>query len=76
VPESTGISCGFLLAALHHAGFSTLVYPPNSMKFLKGMLGKPDSKKPVVVIVTSPAMRRRMPRCQPLLRSKNRSMKS
>ncbi len=34
VPESTGISCGFLLAALHHAGLSTLVHTPNPMKFL------------------------------------------
>ena len=55
VPESTGISCGFLLAALHHAGLSTLVHTPNPMKFLNGMLGRPDSEKPVMIIATGHA---------------------
>ena len=55
VPESTGISCGFLLAALHHAGLVTLVHTPNPMKFLNGMLGRPDSEKPIMIIATGHA---------------------
>lgn len=50
VPESTGIATGFLLAALHHAGLVALTHTPNPMKFLNGMLGRPDSDKPVMII--------------------------
>ena len=50
VPESTGIACGFLLAALHHAGLVMLTHTPNPMKFLTGMLGRPEHEKPIMII--------------------------
>jgi iodotyrosine deiodinase len=50
VPESTGIASGFLLAALHHAGLATLTHTPNPMRFLNGMLGRPESEKPIMIV--------------------------
>lgn len=50
VPESVNIATGFLLAALHTAGLSTLTHTPNPMKFLNGALGRPDSEKPSMII--------------------------
>lgn len=50
VPESVGIATGFLLAALHHAGLCALTHTPNPMRFLNGMLGRPDSEKPVMIV--------------------------
>ncbi|MEX3011307.1 nitroreductase family protein [Hoeflea sp. TYP-13] len=50
VPESVGIATGFLIAALHHAGLVTLTHTPNPMKFLNGVLGRPESEKPVMII--------------------------
>ena len=50
VPESTGIACGFLLAALHHAGLVSLTHTPNPMKFLTAMLGRPAHEKPIMII--------------------------
>jgi nitroreductase len=50
VPESVGIATGFLIAALHHAGLSTLTHTPNPMKFLTGLLGRPDEEKPVMIL--------------------------
>ena len=55
VPESTGIACGFLLAALHHAGLAALTHTPNPMKFLNDMLGRPDSEKPIMIIAVGHA---------------------
>ncbi|MGI9401149.1 MAG: nitroreductase family protein [Rhizobiaceae bacterium] len=55
VPESTGIACGFLLAALHHAGLVALTHTPNPMKFLNAMLGRPDSEKPMMIIAAGKA---------------------
>ena len=55
VPESTGIACGFLLAALHHAGLVTLTHTPNPMKFLNKMLGRPDSEKPIMIVAVGHA---------------------
>ncbi len=34
VPESVGIACGFLIAALHNAGLASLTHTPSPMKFL------------------------------------------
>ena len=51
VPESVGIATGFLIAALHHAGLATLTHTPNPMKFLNGLLGRPASEKPVMILV-------------------------
>jgi len=50
VPESVGIATGFLIAALHHAGLVTLTHTPNPMGFLGGMLGRPESEKPTMII--------------------------
>lgn len=50
VPESVGIATGFLIAALHNAGLSCLEHTPNPMKFLNGLLGRPDHEKPVMIL--------------------------
>ncbi len=50
VNESVGIATGFLLAALHHAGLVALTHTPNPMKFLNGLLNRPTSEKPVMII--------------------------
>ena len=55
VPESTGIACGFLLAALHHAGLVMLTHTPNPMKFLNDMLRRPDSEKPIMIVAVGHA---------------------
>jgi iodotyrosine deiodinase len=51
VPESVGIATGFLLAALHHAGLVALTHTPNPMRFLNALLGRPESEKPVMILV-------------------------
>lgn len=55
VPESTGISSGFLLAALHHAGLVALTHTPNPMRFLNAMLGRPESEKPLMIVAVGHA---------------------
>ncbi|MDU8942242.1 nitroreductase family protein [Ovoidimarina sediminis] len=55
VPESVGIATGFLIAALHHAGLVTLTHTPNPMKFLNGLLNRPASEKPVMILATGHA---------------------
>ncbi|WP_052245390.1 nitroreductase family protein [Halocynthiibacter namhaensis] len=50
VPESTGIASGFLLAALHHAGLTSLTHTPNPMKFLNEMCGRPASEKALMIV--------------------------
>lgn len=55
VPESVGIACGFLIAALHHAGLSTLVHTPNPMRFLNGLCGRPAAEKPVMIVAAGRA---------------------
>ena len=52
VPESVGIACGFLIAALHHAGLSCLTHTPNPMAFLNELLGRPKSEKPMMILAT------------------------
>ena len=52
INESVGIACGFLLAALHHAGLTTLTHTPKPMNFLNETLGRPSSEKPFLLIVT------------------------
>lgn len=51
VQESVGIACGFLIAALHHAGLATLTHTPNPMGFLSQVLGRPTNERPVMLIV-------------------------
>ena len=50
VPESVGISTGFLIAALHNAGLTALTHTPNPMKFLNEMLNRPACEKPVMIL--------------------------
>ena len=50
VPESVGIATGLLLTAIHHAGLVALTHTPNPMRFLNGLLGRPSSEKPVMII--------------------------
>ncbi|MFO7608203.1 MAG: nitroreductase family protein [Candidatus Krumholzibacteriia bacterium] len=49
--ESVGLACGFLLAALHHAGLATLTHTPSPMHFLNGILGRPTAEKPFLLLV-------------------------
>lgn len=63
VPESVGIATGFLLAALHHAGLVALTHTPNPMSFLNGMLDRPKSEKPTMIIaVGHPAADAKIPK--------------
>lgn len=50
VPESVGIACGMLIAAIHHAGLVTLTHTPNPMKFLNELCSRPDNEKPVMIL--------------------------
>ena len=49
VKESIGLACGLFVAALHHMGLSTLTHTPSPMKFLSGILGRPENEKPVIL---------------------------
>lgn len=51
VPESVGIACGLLLAALHKAGIATLTHTPSPMGFLRDICGRPADEKPYMIIV-------------------------
>ncbi len=48
--ESCGIACGFLLAAIHDAGFVALTHTPSPMNFLSKILKRPVNEKPFLVI--------------------------
>ncbi|MEZ5894867.1 MAG: nitroreductase family protein [Parvularculaceae bacterium] len=51
IHESVGIACGFLIAALHHAGLATLTHTPNPMAFLTETLKRPQTEKPYLLVV-------------------------
>ncbi len=55
IHESVGIACGFLIAALHHAGLAVLTHTPNPMSFLNDKLGRPATEKPYLLIVAGHA---------------------
>lgn len=62
IHESVGIACGFLIAALHHAGLGVLTHTPNPMNFLGKALGRPATEKPYLLIVTGhPAQHAQVP---------------
>jgi nitroreductase len=48
--ESCGIACGFLLAAIHHAGLVALTHTPSPMNFLSQILNRPQNEKPFLLI--------------------------
>ena len=50
VNESVGISSGFLLAALHHAGLATLTHTPSPINFLGEILNLPPNEKAFLLI--------------------------
>ncbi len=50
VSESVGLACGFLLAALHHAGLAALTHTPSPMGFLSRVLERPDNERPFLLI--------------------------
>ena len=50
VNESVGIACGFLLAAIHHAGLAALTHTPSPMDFLTKVLNRPANEKPFLLI--------------------------
>jgi len=60
--ESVGISCGFLLTALHYAGLATLTHTPSPMEFLNKLLKRPKDERAYMIIVTGyPADDARVP---------------
>lgn len=50
VQESVGIACGFLIAAIHHAGLATLTHTPSPMNFLSEILNRPQNEKPFLLL--------------------------
>lgn len=50
VNESVGIACGFLLAAIHHAGLVALTHTPSPMNFLVKILNRPENERPFLLI--------------------------
>lgn len=50
VTESCGLACGFLLAAIHHAGLVALTHTPSPMNFLTSILNRPVNEKPFLLI--------------------------
>lgn len=51
VTESASIATGLLIAALHNAGLATLTHTPSPMKFLNKILDRPNTEKPLMVVV-------------------------
>lgn len=51
VTESVGIATGILITALHQSGLVTLTHTPSPMKFLNGVLGRPDRERPFLLLV-------------------------
>lgn len=51
VPESVGIATGILITALHHAGLATLTHTPSPMRFLNGILERPENERPYMILV-------------------------
>ncbi len=50
VQESVGIACGFLIAALHWMGLTTLTHTPSPMGFLSRVLKRPANEKPFLLL--------------------------
>ncbi len=50
VNESVGISCGFLLQAIHNAGLVSLTHTPSPMDFLTEILERPSNERPFLLI--------------------------
>ncbi len=50
VNESVGIACGFLIAAIHHAGLVTVTHTPSPMNFLQRVLDRPENERPYLLL--------------------------
>jgi nitroreductase len=50
--ESTGLATGIHITALHQAGLACLTHTPSPMGFLNGILGRPASERPFLLLVT------------------------
>ncbi|MBC5992128.1 nitroreductase family protein [Pontibacter cellulosilyticus] len=50
VAESVGISCGFLISAIHKAGLVTLTHTPSPMNFLSKLLNRPANERPYLLL--------------------------
>ncbi len=62
VTESVGIATGMLITALHNAGLATLTHTPAPMKFLNRILGRPETEKPLMILVVGyPEEKARVP---------------
>lgn len=48
--ESTAISVGFFITAVHHVGLATLPYTPAPMGFLREVLGRPQNERPLFIL--------------------------
>ena len=62
VTESVGIATGMLIASLHHAGLATLTHTPSPMRFLNGILDRPEQERAFLLLVAGyPAPDARVP---------------
>jgi nitroreductase len=50
VNESVGLATGFLLAAIHQAGFVSLTHTPSPLNFLQKILDRPSNERPFLLI--------------------------
>ena len=50
VNESVGIACGFLIAAIHHAGLVTVTHTPSPMNFLQRVLNRPENERAYLLL--------------------------
>lgn len=50
VQESVGLACGFLIAAIHHAGLVCLTHTPSPMNFLEKILDRPSNERAFLLI--------------------------
>ena len=50
VNESVGIACGFLILAIHNAGFVCLPHTPSPMGFLENILERPKNERAFLLI--------------------------
>ncbi|MFB9990809.1 nitroreductase family protein [Deinococcus oregonensis] len=61
--ESVSIAVGLFIAAVHHAGLTTLTHTPNPMGFLGDLLGRPKNEEAMLVLpVGYPAPDAQVPR--------------
>lgn len=60
--ESAMLAAGLFLAACHEIGLATLTHTPSPMKFLRDLLGRPESEVPMLLVpVGYPAVDCRVP---------------